>query len=125
MISRPGSRVQENCDMTILSRCTLGIASLVLMAVSAPAFADDLQLTLSNQSSFVVVEFYASPSDVGDWEEDILGTDVLGSDESVRITIADGRTQCNYDLRFVFDDGDVVERGGVDLCETETYTLTD
>ena len=110
--------------MTIRSRLTLA-ASLAMMAASAPAFADDLELTLSNDSSYVVVEFYASPSDVGDWEEDILGTDVLGSEESVEITIADGRTQCEYDLRFVFDDGDVLERGGVDLCETESYTLTD
>lgn len=111
--------------MKIRSRLLIATAALVLMTASAPAFADDLELTLSNMSSYVVVEFYASPSDVGDWEEDILGTDVLGSEESVEITIADGRTQCSYDLRFVFDDGDVVDRSGVDLCETESYTLTD
>ena len=39
--------------------------------------------------------------------------------------IGDGREQCEYDLRFVFDDGDVVDRGGVNLCETGSYTLTD
>lgn len=125
MIPMPDFRAFENNNMTMRSRFTLAAASLALMAASAPAFAEDLELTLSNESSYVVVEFYASPSDVGDWEEDILGTDVLGSDESVEVTIADGRTQCDYDLRFVFDDGDVVDRGGVDLCETESYTLTD
>ena len=41
------------------------------------------------------------------------------------MTIADGRTQCEYDLRFVFEDGDVVEDGGIDLCETGSYTLHD
>ncbi|WP_395792198.1 hypothetical protein [Aquimonas sp.] len=98
---------------------------LALALVSASAKAEDLTFTLTNNSSFVVVEFYASPSDVGEWEEDILGTGVLGSGEYSQITIGDGREQCEYDLRFVFDDGDVVDRGGVNLCETGSYTLTD
>jgi hypothetical protein len=100
-------------------------AALAVALISAPAQAEDLTFTLTNNSSFVVVEFYASPSDVGDWEEDILGTGVLGSGENTEITIGDGRTQCEYDLRFVFDDGDVVDRGGVNLCDTGSYTLTD
>lgn len=113
--------------MSIIRSVTLASISLALAltAFSNPAMAEDLELTLNNRSSYVVVEFYASPSDVGDWEEDILGADVLGSDESIEITIADGRTQCAYDLRFVFDDGDVLDKGSVDLCETGSYTLTD
>ena len=105
------------------------IRSLVLLsalAIGANAYAtEDLIFTLHNESSYVVVEVYASPNDVEDWEEDILGQDVLGSEESVRITIADAREQCEYDLRFVFEDGDVLERPSVDLCETNSYTLTD
>ena len=104
---------------------TLAAAAVLSLAAVGTAAAQDLQFKLNNESSFVVVEFYASPSDVGDWEEDILGVDVLGSGESANITIADARTQCEYDLRFVFDDGDVVERAAVDLCETGSYTLTD
>lgn len=99
--------------------------ALALCAFTATAAAEDLVFDLENRSSYVVVEFYASPSNVGNWEDDILGTDVLGSGESVEITIADARTQCKYDLRFVFDDGDVVDRAGVDLCKTGNYTLTD
>jgi hypothetical protein len=114
-------------NMSIIRGFTLASVSLAfaLTAFSTPAMAGDLELTLNNRSSFVVVEFYASPSDVGDWEEDILGADVLGSGESIQITVADGRTQCDYDLRFVFDDGDVVDKGSVDLCKTGSYTLTD
>ena len=98
---------------------------LALSAVAAPALAEDLEFTLENRSSYDVIEFYASPYDVGDWEEDILGLDILPSGESVQITIGDGRSQCEYDLRFVFDDGDVVEKAAVDLCETGSYTLVD
>lgn len=92
--------------------------------ISAPALAQDLKFDLINKSSYVVTELYASPDNVKEWEEDILGTDVLGSGETVEVTIADGRRACSYDLRIVFDDGDVVE-DTTDLCETGTYTVTD
>lgn len=95
--------------------CSLGATS---------SYAEDLDFMLKNSSSYVVTEFYASPSDVNSWEDDILGADVLGSGEAFNITIADGRTQCEYDLRIVFDDGDVVE-DTTDLCETGSYTVTD
>ena len=41
------------------------------------------------------------------------------------VSIADGSDQCLYDFRFVFDDGDVVEDYGVDICELAEYTLTE
>ena len=103
----------------------LSVLAAVAVAFSASATAQDLDFTLYNKSSYDVVEFYASPSNVGDWEEDILGADILPSGDSVRITIADGRTQCEYDLRYVFEDGDVVDDAGIDLCDTGSYTLTD
>jgi hypothetical protein len=99
--------------------------ALVLFVMATPLAAQDLVFELNNRSSYTVMEFYASPNDVGDWEQDILGEDVLPAGDSMRITIADARSQCEYDLRFVFDDGDVVERGSVDLCQTGSYTLTD
>lgn len=92
--------------------------------VAAPAMAEDLVFQFKNASSFVVTELYASPANVNEWEEDILGTDVLGSGETVRVTIRDGRRACEYDLKIVFDDGDEVT-DTADLCETETYTVND
>lgn len=120
MIGGPDPRAGE-IHMKMMSAAALA----VLVAFSGTATAEDLEFTLRNASSYDVIEFYASPSDVAEWEEDILGLDILGSGDSVQVTIADGRTQCEYDLRFVFDDGDVVERGAVDLCETGSYTLHD
>jgi hypothetical protein len=79
---------------------------------------------LDNQSSDPIREFYASPSDVESWEDDILGSDILGVGEAARVTIADGREQCEYDVRLVFESGDVLE-DTADLCETGSYTVTD
>jgi hypothetical protein len=49
------------------------------MAVLLPAYAQDLVLTLENKTGSDLVELYASPSDVDEWEEDILGLDILAS----------------------------------------------
>lgn len=95
-----------------------------IMTTPAAAFADDLVFRFDNNSSYTVVELYASPSNVSEWEEDILGSDILEAGESARVTIADGRGACEYDLRVVFEDGDVIE-DTADLCETESYTVTD
>ena len=92
--------------------------------VSSAAFADDLVFMFDNSSSYSVIELYASPSNVGNWEEDVLGRDILAPGEAARVTIADGRRTCEYDLRIVFEDGDAIE-DTTDLCETGSYTVED
>ena len=104
---------------------TLIAASLLSVAGIAAAAAEDLVFTLDNETSADLTEFYTSPVNVNDWESDVLGADVLPAGSAIEITIADGRTQCNYDMKFVFTDGTTLEKDGVDLCNLDTYTLTD
>ena len=96
--------------------------SLVAMFISYPAFAQDLEFVLINMSGYTLVEFYTSPEDVASWEEDVLGNDVLESRYTLKITVADGRSQCVYDMLMVFDDGDRLE-DTVDMCELGSYTI--
>jgi hypothetical protein len=104
-------------------RKLLGVALAAAMLVpAASALAQDLVFMLDNQSSYDIYEFYASPSNVGDWEEDILGMEILASGESSRITIADGRSQCEYDILVVFEDGlpallRILSVGGADVTQ--------
>ncbi|MBX3497421.1 MAG: hypothetical protein KF769_14370 [Parvibaculum sp.] len=98
------------------------IAAVATIGFAAPAAAQDLAFMLANESGYDLVEFYASPVDINDWEDDILGQDILRSGDALRVIIADGREQCTYDLRMVFADGDVLE-DTTDLCETGSYTI--
>lgn len=86
------------------------------------AMAEDLVFTLNNFSALGLVEFYTSPADTNNWEEDVLGEDVLLPGYSVDVTIADGRTQCTYDMQFVMSDGQQLE-DTIDMCELGSYTL--
>jgi len=98
-----------------------GIASV------GTADAEDLVFTLKNGTNSVMTRFHTSPVNVGEWEEDVLGRDVLEPGESVRVTIADGRDVCKYDMKFEFDeDSDLDTTTDMqDLCELGEYTITE
>lgn len=108
----------------MFNRIALGTLAAAVMMM-APAQAQDVEYVLHNETSYVLMEFYTSPSEEEEWGYDLLGSDVLAAGESGEVSIADGSDQCVYDFRFVFDDGDVVEDYGVDICELEEYTLTE
>jgi hypothetical protein len=61
----------------------------------------------------------------GSWEEGVLGADVLASGNSRIVDFDDGTGYCRFDLRAVFDDGAVLEREDVNICEIGTYNYTD
>ena len=107
----------------VMAAVVLAVASVV--PVSAFAGKGDLVFKMKNKTSAVLTEFYASPPGTEDWEEDILGQDVLEPGESVRITIGDQRQDCRYDLKGVFEDGEEVEQRKVNLCDTEVYEFTE
>lgn len=97
-------------------------AAFLLGAIGLPAVAQDVQYELVNQSGLTLMEFYTSPVADGSWGEDLLGANVLPSGESGTVTIADGEATCDYDLRFVFEDGqEMVD--SVNICELASYTL--
>ena len=100
------------------------IAGLCAFCVAGPVLAEDQIFILNNQSSASITEFYTSPTDVDNWEEDVLADDDILSGEMSEITIADGRDQCNYDLRIVFADGSEIT-DTADICEMPQYDVTD
>lgn len=103
----------------------LGAAALVLFALPSVAVAEDLVFTLTNTSSYAVKAFFTSPADIESWEEDVFGQGYLPAGNYVEITIADGREQCVYDMKFVMEDDTEFVESGVDLCELGEYTLSD
>ena len=98
-------------------------AALLVLAHAMPAAALDRRVRIVNETGFSIVRFYGSNTGTDDWQEDILGTDVLPSGSSVIINFDDGTGYCKYDLRAVFDDGDEVTQTGVNICDVGTFTF--
>lgn len=110
-----------------MKKTVLSIAAMLacLATTAGNAHAEDLVFTLKNATKSTLERFYTSPTGVNDWEEDVFGKDVLEPGESMKITIADGRNVCKYDLRFEFtDDSDLdTTEDTQDLCQMGEYTI--
>lgn len=110
-------------SMTVLS--TALMAALVAVTFQSPATADEnKKIKVINETRHKIVRFYASRVGTDDWEEDILGTDVLGIGQSVKINFATG-DYCMYDFKAVFDDGDTLVKNRVNVCDIDTYRYSE
>lgn len=108
----------------MFNRSTVVGAALILVASTPLALAANRVVTINNKSSYQIQEFYASNSGTNEWEEDILGVDVLAPGESVDVDIDDGTGYCKFDFRAVFVDGDEAVKTNVNVCEISEFDFT-
>jgi hypothetical protein len=83
------------------------------------ARADQRNFTLVNDSKVTIDKIFVSTIHTNNWGEDILGQDILSSNESVDIQFSSNEAgTCMYDLKVVTADQDPVEEHEVNLCGT-------
>ena len=101
-------------------------AVLVWLAapLGGPAQALDRQVRVVNATSFEIVELYGSRVDART-PRNILGESTLPAGASIDVDFDDGSGYCMYNFRAVFDDGAVLERRRVNVCEIGTFRYTD
>lgn len=99
------------------------LALLAFAALAAPAaFAGTQDFTLVNQTGVEIYSLFISESANDEWEEDVLGDDVLPDGDRMRITFA-GRSACLWDMMVTDDEGGNVTWEGIDLCSTSVVVL--
>lgn len=99
-------------------------AAIAFAAGAASAQTESVSFRLENNTGAVLVALHISDTGTNDWEEDVLDVDVVMPGESVDVTIDDGLSDCEYDVRADFSDGDTIDVRGVDFCELDGETLT-
>ena len=102
----------------------LAFAALALSLSAVPALAQDLQFELINESSITLANLFVSPVSVDEWGNDIMAGTVLAPGERGLIPVPGGLSVCEYDMRFVADNGNEVT-GSADLCAMTSFTLSD
>jgi hypothetical protein len=106
-----------------MKKLLIAAAAALAFAVT-PALAEDLHITVKNNTSTELTELYVSHVGTNSWEENILdGT--VSPGEDLAVTIADGRSTCEYDIKAVFEDGGHAEFRDQNLCETTTFSVHD
>ena len=87
---------------------------------SQDAYNRDVRI--HNQTGWSMTYLYASSG--GDWSDDLLGSDTLEPGQSLVVTIDDGSGACRYSLKAEFDNGQSLQRNGVNACEVADYYFT-
>lgn len=110
--------------MTSIFKSALATAIFAVALISSvsSAAALDRRVRIINNTGYTIVRFYGSHRDATTWQEDILGNSVLPSGSSVTVNFDDGTGYCIFDFRAEFEDGDVLEKFGVNICEIGTFT---
>jgi hypothetical protein len=94
------------------------LVQIISMSASAPAWAQmpaNYPLWIANDSTFTVVEIYASPSTTPDWGRDHLGIDVISRGNRFLMRLPQG--DCTYDIRVNFSDVHYHVLRRVDFCQ--------
>ena len=97
--------------------------ALVLLAGAAIAVAGTQDFTLVNDTGVDIAELYIAPSASEDWEEDVLGTDILKDGASVDITFSPKLKAKTWDLMVVDGEGEEITWSGLALNEISKITL--
>lgn len=105
-------------------------------AVEAPAAATTTVVTIQskdglnrrvrihNNTGWTMLRFFASNTSRTDWEEDILGDDVLANNASIVMNIDDGTGACQFDFKAEFTNGQSLIRNNVNVCQIADYYYT-
>jgi hypothetical protein len=100
----------------------LGTMALLLV-VSSPAYAEDLDFTLVNDTGVTIAELFVSPVKVKDWQENILDVDMLEDGEEAEVSFSRDEDTCVWDLMIKDTEGTSVTWKNIDLCEYAIITL--
>jgi hypothetical protein len=102
--------------------------SLLLVAVAtlllAPAvFAGSQDFTLHNETGVDIHQLFVSPATTQDWEEDVLGVDILKDGAAVAIKFSPEHQAETWDLMVVDGEGVNITWAGLDLTKISSITL--
>lgn len=103
----------------------LSAIAVTALAGTNVALAADRKVKVINKTKTAIYAFYASRTSTNDWEEDILGDDVIMPGESMTIDIDDGTGACKFDFKGEFKDGDEVVKNNVDVCKVGEFSFTE
>lgn len=88
-----------------------------------PLWAGEQDFELINQTGDPLESLYVSPSDSNEWDEDVLGQDILNDGESANIHFSRQDTACKWDIKVRYPDGEEPIWYGINLCDVSSVTL--
>lgn len=101
---------------------TLALTAAGAGVAAAAEAKQDFELV--NKTGYDISHVFVSPTKSNDWEEDVLGKDVLEDGDAWDIKFSRAEKSCKWDLKVVYaDDSSSAVWGGIDLCKVARITI--
>lgn len=104
-------------------KALLTALSVALVLLVQPAIAGGQDFLLVNTTGVDIYQVYVSPTGEADWQEDILGEEVLLDGEEISVTFDRSEEAELWDIRVEDDEGNALEFTGINLFEVSQVTL--
>ncbi len=98
------------------------LAALFVMGLSSVAFAGAQDFVLVNNTGYPIYVVNVSPASSNDWQNDILGSQVLGNGQYCEVAFPTNGVQY-WDLQATFEDGSSLSWYNIDLLSVAQVTL--
>lgn len=82
-----------------------------------------VEIYILNKTNKQIDELYFSPSNSNDWEDDVLGDNVMRHGQGDWLTFETKQTTCFYDLGVKFSNGVAATWKKLDVCTYTTFEL--
>lgn len=107
-----------------MRRALLATIALLPLALAGAAMAQGRQdFALVNSTGYQINEIYVGATSSDSWGRDLLREDVLENRRTFNVRFGARTSECNWDIKVVYDDGDVSEFRRVNLCSVSKVTL--
>jgi hypothetical protein len=107
-----------------MKKYALAAAAILLAGIAAPALAGTQDFTVLNKTGHPISELYVSASAKDNWEEDVLGRDILADGDRTTIRFAGDESSCLWDIKVIYSDGEDASWQGVNLCKVSVVSLS-
>ena len=99
----------------------LPVLALAIFLAGSTAHAGQQDFILVNHCGQAITEIYCSATD--NWEENVLGNTILYDGETFQLTFPADQTARYWDLKIVFENGQELYWGGLDLFSISQMIL--
>ena len=104
-------------------RVATSIVALCFAAAAVAKVGQEVNFTINNNGDKEIVEIHFSGSSDPSWGENTLEGTIAPHDD-IDFTEPDLK-ECEYDIQFIYSDGDTEQIWNQDLCKLDELTVTD
>ena len=87
--------------------------------------AYDRHVRIHNDTGLTLYRFQSTNSGAKRWGSDVMGSKVLPNGASMRLNFDNSKGYCTFDFKATFEDGTVLQKANVNVCETGDYYYTE